>query len=130
MPSYEPIPGYSSLVDRFRSANDSKHCTWNITCTVFEARGMQTYNGSGTNNLTVSVEHEGVENCSKVFENSVSNVLVNHVYKRTYHGQSGDFFRSSIRVVATCHKMLGPQYIGEVQIGVYVWKCVCMYGWA
>lgn len=28
MPSYEPIPGYSGLVQQFRDSNDSKHCTW------------------------------------------------------------------------------------------------------
>jgi len=79
---------------------------------------MQTYNGSGTNNLTVAVVHEGISNASKVFENSVSSTIVNHVYKRTYHGQSGDFFGSSISVVVGTNKMLGPKFIGQVKIGV------------
>jgi len=118
MPSYEPIAGYSGLVKQFRDANDSKHCTWNMAVTIWEVRGMQTYNGSGTNNLTLSVVHEGVSNSSRVFEESISNVIVNHVYKRTFHGQSGDFFKSSINIVATNHKLLGPKFIGQVKIGV------------
>ena len=35
----------------------------------------------------VSVVHEGISNNSRVFENSISNSIVNHVYKRTYYGQ-------------------------------------------
>jgi len=66
----------------------------------------------------VTVMHEGISNASRVFESSISNVLVNHVYKRTFHGQSGDFFMSSINVVASTGKLLGPKFIGQVKIGV------------
>jgi len=66
----------------------------------------------------VSVLHEGISNTSRVFEGSIANTLVNHVYKRTFHGQSGDFFMSSINVVASTGKMLGPKFIGQVKIGV------------
>ena len=62
--------------------------------------------------------HEGISNASRVFESSISNVLVNPVYKRTFHGQPGEFFLSSINVVASTGKMLGPKFIGQVKIGV------------
>lgn len=66
----------------------------------------------------MSVLHEGISNSSRVFEGSIANTLVNHVYNRTFHGQSGDFFMSSINVVAQTGKMLGPKFIGQVKIGV------------
>jgi hypothetical protein len=49
--------------------------------------------------LTLSVisqvEHSGIRDESKIFENSV-NTIVNRVYKREYTGQPADFFLSSV----------------------------------
>jgi hypothetical protein len=60
MPSWEPVPGYTNLCERFRRSNSSKDCTWNILTTVWEVRGLQAYGGQGNNNLVIRVEHLGV----------------------------------------------------------------------
>ncbi len=50
----------------------------NIVATIWETRGMQTYNRTGTNNLSIEVVHEGITNSSRMFEASVSSSIVRY----------------------------------------------------
>jgi len=83
MPSWEPVPAYSSLCQTYREANNSKDCTWNIITTVWDARGIQSQKGNGANDMIIKVEHMGVGDESKTFEKSI-NEIPNRVFKREY----------------------------------------------
>ena len=83
MPSWEPVPAYSTLCKTFREANNSKDCTWNIITTVWDARGIQSQGGNGTNSMVIEVEHLGASDKSKTFEKSI-NEIPNRVFKRQF----------------------------------------------
>ena len=80
MPSWEPLPAYSTLCKNFREANNSKACTWNIITTVWDARGIQAYGSSGANSMVIRVEHLGVADESKTYEKAI-NEIPNRVFK-------------------------------------------------
>jgi len=115
--SWEPVPAYSHLCQFFREANNSRDCTWNVITTVWEARGMKAYGGNGTNQLIIRVDHRGIKEDSKTFERAV-NTVSNRVYKREFTGQPYDFFASSIIISCWNKKMIGEQFIGQIQLGI------------
>lgn len=79
---------------------------------------MQTLFGNkGVNNLVVKVEHCGVDDESKVFEQEI-NTVVNRVYKREFTGQPSTFFSSTVRIACYNKNFLGLlEPIGEVSLG-------------
>jgi hypothetical protein len=83
MPSWEPLPAYSTLCRSYREANNSKDCTWNIITTVWDARGIKSQGGKGANDMVIRVEHLGIADDSKTFEKSV-NEIPNRVFKRQF----------------------------------------------
>lgn len=83
MPSWEPLPAYSTLCKKFREGNNSQACTWNIITTVWDARGIQAQGGNGANSMVIKVEHLGVADESKTYEKSI-NEIPNRVFKIQY----------------------------------------------
>jgi hypothetical protein len=76
------------------------------------------FGNKGINNLVVKVEHCGIDDQSKIFEQEI-NAVVNRVYKREFTGQPSTFFLSTIRI-ACYHQKLAPflDFIGEVKTDV------------
>jgi hypothetical protein len=83
MPSWEPVPAYSTLCKYFRTENNSKDCRWNIITTVWDARGIKSMGGNGSNSMVIKVSHMGVNDESMTFEKSI-NEIPNRVFKREY----------------------------------------------
>jgi hypothetical protein len=74
------------------------------------------FGNKGINNLIVKVEHCGVDDQSKIFEQEI-NAVVNRVYKREFTGQPSTFFLSTIRITCYHQKFAAVPWfdlIGEV----------------